>query len=42
MSIQLRPVDRIELNVLGGNETARGLYRSLGYDDVAVYMGKTI
>jgi ribosomal protein S18 acetylase RimI-like enzyme len=35
-------LDRIELNVMGGNEVARGLYRSLGYDEVAVYMGKTI
>jgi ribosomal protein S18 acetylase RimI-like enzyme len=35
-------LDRIELNVMGGNEVARGLYRSLGYDEVAVYMGKTV
>lgn len=35
-------VDRIELNVMGGNDAARGLYRSLGYGEVAVYMGKTI
>ncbi|MDX6451142.1 MAG: hypothetical protein QOH16_1191 [Gaiellaceae bacterium] len=33
---------RIELNVMGGNEVARGLYRSLAYDEVAVYMGKTV
>jgi ribosomal protein S18 acetylase RimI-like enzyme len=33
---------RIELNVMGGNEVARGLYRALGYDEVAVYMGKTL
>jgi hypothetical protein len=33
---------RIELNVMGGNEVARGLYRGLGYDEVAVYMGKTL
>jgi GNAT superfamily N-acetyltransferase len=33
---------RIELNVMGGNDVARGLYRALGYDDVAVYMGKTL
>jgi ribosomal protein S18 acetylase RimI-like enzyme len=35
-----RGFDRIELNVFGGNAVARGLYRSLGYDEVAVYMGK--
>jgi ribosomal protein S18 acetylase RimI-like enzyme len=35
-------LDRIELNVMGGNEVARGLYRSLAYDEVAVYMGKTV
>jgi ribosomal protein S18 acetylase RimI-like enzyme len=33
---------RVELNVMGGNEVARGLYRSLGYDEVAVYMGKSL
>jgi ribosomal protein S18 acetylase RimI-like enzyme len=33
---------RIELNVMGGNEIARGLYRALGYDEVAVYMGKNL
>ena len=33
---------RIELNVMGGNDVARGLYRVLGYDEVAVYMGKTL
>ena len=26
-------LDRIELNVFGGNEVARGLYRSLGYEE---------
>jgi ribosomal protein S18 acetylase RimI-like enzyme len=33
---------RIELNVFGGNEVARSLYRSLDYDEVAVYMGKSL
>jgi ribosomal protein S18 acetylase RimI-like enzyme len=33
---------RIELNVMGGNDVARGLYRALGYDEVAVYMGKNL
>ena len=31
---------RIELNVWGGNERARSLYRSLGYADLSVQMGK--
>jgi hypothetical protein len=35
-------LDRIELHVVGGNEVARGLYRSLAYDEVAVYMGKSL
>jgi ribosomal protein S18 acetylase RimI-like enzyme len=35
-----RGIDRIELNVFGGNEVARGLYRSLGYDELSVSMGK--
>ncbi len=33
---------RIELNVFGGNDVARGLYRSLGYAEQAVYMGKRL
>ena len=33
---------RIELNVMGGNDVTRGLYRALGYDEVAVYMGKNL
>jgi GNAT superfamily N-acetyltransferase len=33
---------RIELNVFGGNEVARSLYRSLGYEEVAVQMGKDL
>jgi RimJ/RimL family protein N-acetyltransferase len=35
-------LDRIELNVFGGNEVARGLYRSLGYEERAVMMGKRL
>jgi GNAT superfamily N-acetyltransferase len=35
-------VDRIALNVFGGNEVARGLYRSLGYTENAVAMSKTL
>ncbi len=37
-----RGLDRIELNVFGGNEIARSLYRSLDYDEVAVMMGKEV
>lgn len=37
-----RGLDRIELNVFGGNEVARSLYRSLDYDDIAVMMGKQV
>ena len=35
-------LERIELNVFGANAPARGLYRSLGYEEIAVYMGKTL
>jgi ribosomal protein S18 acetylase RimI-like enzyme len=37
-----RGIPKIALNVFGGNEVARGLYRSLGYDEVAVEMSKAI
>jgi ribosomal protein S18 acetylase RimI-like enzyme len=33
---------RVELNLWGGNERARSLYRSLGYRDLAVHMGKDL
>jgi len=36
-----RGLDRIALNVFGRNEVARNLYRSLGYEENAVMMGKT-
>jgi ribosomal protein S18 acetylase RimI-like enzyme len=32
----------VGLNVFGGNEPARGLYRSLGYAEEAVYMTKLL
>jgi GNAT superfamily N-acetyltransferase len=35
-------LDRMELNVFGHNEVARRLYRSLGYDELSVLMGKTL
>jgi GNAT superfamily N-acetyltransferase len=37
-----RGIPRIALNVFGGNEVARGLYLSLGYDEVAVEMAKAV
>jgi ribosomal protein S18 acetylase RimI-like enzyme len=37
-----RGIDRIALNVFGGNERARSLYRSLGYIERAVAMDKTL
>jgi len=33
---------RVELTVFGGNEVARTLYRSLGYEESAVWMGKDL
>jgi ribosomal protein S18 acetylase RimI-like enzyme len=38
--VRRRGFTRIELNVFGGNERARRLYRSLGYREIAVEMGK--
>ena len=35
-------LDRIELNVFGGNAPARGLYRSLGWAEMAVTMTKQL
>jgi ribosomal protein S18 acetylase RimI-like enzyme len=37
-----RGIDRIALNVFGGNDRARSLYRSLGYAERAVTMDKTL
>ena len=37
-----RGIDRIELNVFGGNEVARGLYRSLGYVETSAQMAKVL
>ena len=39
---QARGLGRVELNVFGGNEVARNLYRSLGYQESAVWMGKDV
>jgi ribosomal protein S18 acetylase RimI-like enzyme len=37
-----RGLPRVELNVFGGNEVARSLYRSLGYVESAVHMVKPL
>jgi ribosomal protein S18 acetylase RimI-like enzyme len=37
-----RDIPRVVLNVFGGNEVARNLYRSLGYDEMAVWMVKRV
>lgn len=37
-----RGVGRVELNAFGGNDVARGLYRSLGYVETAVQMAKDL
>ena len=37
-----RGLERVALNVFGRNEVARSLYRSLGYDENAVAMSKTL
>lgn len=37
-----RGIDRVALNVFGGNEVARSLYRSLGYEENAVAMSKKV
>ena len=37
-----RGIDRMALNVFGGNKRARSLYHSLGYTERAVTMDKTL
>jgi len=37
-----RGIPRVALNVFGRNEVARGLYRSLGYEENAVAMSKAV
>jgi ribosomal protein S18 acetylase RimI-like enzyme len=37
-----RGLSRIELNVFGGNDVARGLYRSLGYVETSAQMAKDL
>jgi ribosomal protein S18 acetylase RimI-like enzyme len=40
--VRSQGLSRIALNVFGGNEVARGLYRSLGYAETAIWMSKGI
>ncbi len=40
--VRARGFDRIMLNVFGGNERARSLYRGLGYDEASVHMLKAL
>ena len=35
-------IDRVALNVFGGNAVARGLYRKLGYEETAIHMEKRV
>jgi ribosomal protein S18 acetylase RimI-like enzyme len=37
-----RGIPRVTLNVFGGNDVARNLYRSLDYGELAVYMMKRL
>jgi ribosomal protein S18 acetylase RimI-like enzyme len=39
---RVRGLNRIELNVFGGNDVARGLYRSLGYVETSAQMAKDL
>jgi ribosomal protein S18 acetylase RimI-like enzyme len=39
---RVRGIGRLELNVFGGNDVARGLYRSLGYVETSVQMAKDL
>lgn len=40
--VRRRGLSRVELNVFAGNARARSLYRSLGFEETAVHMGKDI
>lgn len=40
--VRARGLSHIALNVFGGNEIARSLYRSLGYAETAVWMRKAV
>ena len=40
--VRRRGLARIALNVFGGNDVARSLYRSVGYAETAVFMSKAL
>ncbi len=40
--VRARGLTHVALNVFGGNEVARSLYRSLGYAETAVWMRKAL
>ena len=40
--VRQRGLERISLNVFGGNAVARGLYASLGYHEIHVWMSKNL
>jgi ribosomal protein S18 acetylase RimI-like enzyme len=40
--VSARGIERIDLNVFGGNQVARALYRSLGYRETHVGMSKVL
>lgn len=42
VEVEARGFDRVMLNVFGGNEAARALYRKLGYAEAAVHMTKAL
>ena len=40
--VRAQGLEPIQLDVFGGNERARSFYRSLGYTEQAVHMGKRL
>ena len=40
--VRARGLSRVALNVFGGNDVARSLYRSVGYSETAVFMSKEL
>jgi ribosomal protein S18 acetylase RimI-like enzyme len=40
--VRTHGIERVSLNVFGGNAVARGLYDSLGYRETAVWMAKDL
>jgi ribosomal protein S18 acetylase RimI-like enzyme len=40
--VRAQGLSRVALNVFGGNDVARSLYRSVGYSETAVFMSKEL